>query len=641
MTNKLNYKIKKGTPMPLGTMKTKEGINFAMIVPGKEDQNCSLILYKKGTLDIITEVVFSDEMRFGKVYAMCIQGLNINEFDYNYRVGNKVITDPYAQVVQGNKHFGQRELVRRTSAVYIDHYNWDNDVKPEIEFSDSIIYRLNVRSFTMGKYSKVKKKGTFKGISEKIGYLKELGITMIELMPAYEFDEIDGNKVDLWGYRKANYFMPKIAYSSKKEPKEAIHEFKNMVAELHRNGLEICMEFYFEDDVTPTFMLDCFRYWVINFHIDGIHCNMKDGIRDAISADPYLARTKIISYGFDSDEFSDFKHLGECNTVFMRTARKFLKGDEGQVQDMAFRIRYNKTFAQSVNYIANNDTFTMMDMLSYERKHNEKNAEYNRDGASDNYSWNCGYEGDTKRRSVVSLRTKQYKNAVLLLMLSQGTPMIYAGDEFGNSCDGNNNPYCQDNDISYLDWRLTNKNKELLNFMKEIIQFRKEHKILHLDTPMQLKDYHSMGMPDMSFHSDKTWSLEYDVLSRQFGVMLYGKYCDISGKKTEENIYIGYNMHWEEKTLGLPTAGKNKEWYKAICTVDIDHVEFGMMNGKSVKTVKVPARSIVVLLSRNQETAENGKKKAAVKEKRKELQPLMKQPSDIEKKVSKNKKTKI
>src|SRR5574344_322116 len=413
MTNQLNYKVKTGIPMPLGTMQTKEGINFAMIVPGKEDQKCSLLLYKKGTLDIITEIMFSDEMRFGKVYAMCIQGLNVNEFDYNFRVGNRVITDPYAKIVQGHKYFGQQDFVRRTSSVYVDRYKWDNDVRPEIDFADSIIYRLNVRSFTMSKYSKVNKKGTFKGIINKIDYLKELGVTMIELMPAYEFNEVDGNKVDLWGYRNANYFMPKIAYSSKKDPKEAIHEFKNMVSELHKNGLEICMEFYFEDDVTPTFMLDCFRYWVINYHIDAIHCNMNDNIRGAISADPYLARTKIISYGFNSDEFSDIKHLGEFNTVFMNTVRKFLKGDEGQVQDMAFLLRYNKECAQPVNYVSNNDAFTLMDMLSYDRKHNEANGEYNHDGSNENYSWNCGYEGSTKRKSVIELRKKQYKNAVL------------------------------------------------------------------------------------------------------------------------------------------------------------------------------------------------------------------------------------
>lgn len=599
-SNEINYRIKVGKPMPLGAVKTNDGINFAVMVPGREEQRCSLILYKKGTMEIATEILFTNEMKFGKVYAMCIQGVLMNEFDYNYRIGNKVITDPYASMVNGGKTFGENNGAGKSSAVYVDKFNWEDDMHPDIKFSDSIIYKLHVRGFTMHRFSKTRKKGTFAGIIEKINYLKELGVTMVELLPAYEFNENGKNrKINYWGYTDADYLMPKVAYSYKKDAKSAIHEFKTMVKELHKNKIEVCMEFSFGKDITPNYMIDCFRHWVINYHIDGIHCNMSDDIRGAVSADPYLANTKIISFGFESDDFSAHKHLGESNRVFMNVARKFLKGDEGQVNDMAFRIRYNKDFAAPVNYIASNDTFTMMDMVSYDRKHNEDNGEYNKDGIEDNYSWNCGFEGETKRKAVISLRRRQLKNAMCLLMLSQGTPMIYAGDEFGNSCSGNNNPYCQDNEVSYIDWRLIERNKEYFEFVKKLIKFRIGHNILHMEIPMQLKDYHSLGMPDISFHSDKTWSLEYDVLSRQFGVMFYGKYCKLCGKEIEENVYIAFNMNWEEKELGLPTAGKNKEWEQVFSTDEEYEALIEDGRAKLARMIKISPRSVVVLVSKD------------------------------------------
>lgn len=600
MSKGMKYSVKVGKPMPLGATKSANGINLAVMVAGKSNKNVSVILYEKGTLNVVTEIVFSKDMRFGKVYAMCIQGISLNEFDYNYRIGNQIVTDSYAVMINGGKIFGQNNAECKTSAVYEDRFNWEDDVRPNIMFSDNIIYRLHVRGFTMGRYSKVRRKGTFAGIIEKIPYLKELGINMVELMPAYEFNENSGvknGKVNYWGYTDADYLMPKVAYSYKKDARSAIKEFKTMVKELHRNGIEVCMEFSFGSDITPNYMIDCFRHWVINYHIDGIHCNMSDDIRGAISADPYLTDTKIISYGFESDNFSDIKHLGESNRVFMNIARRFLKGDEGQVADMAFRIRYNKPFAQAVNYIANNDTFTMMDMVSYEQKHNEENGEYNKDGIEDNYSWNCGFEGETKRKSVLALRKRQLKNAICLVFLSQGTPMIYAGDEFGNSCGGNNNPYCQDNDVSYLDWRLVNKNKDYFEFVKNIIAFRKEHNLLHLDKPFRGKDYYSLGMPDMSYHSDKTWSLDSGVLNRHFGVMLYGRYCKLSGKEIEENIFLAFNMHWNKQSMGLPTAGRGKEWKQVMCTDERYEAVIEDGRKRLARAVEIPPRSVLVLVS--------------------------------------------
>lgn len=605
-TGELKYKIKPGNPMMLGAVKTNNGINFALMVNGRYHKHCSVILYSKGTMNVVAEIPFSKEMWYGNVCTMCIDGINLNNFDYNYRVDNKVITDPYAMIINGGNVFGQNDAKKKTSAVYVDRFDWEDDKKPMTEFSDSFIYRLHVRGFTMNRYSKVRKKGTFAGIVEKIEYLKELGVTMVELMPAYEFNENEGmpkDKVNYWGYTSADYFMPKVAYSYKKDAKSAIYEFKSMVKELHKNDIEVCMEFFFDKNISPSYMLDCFRYWVINYHIDGIHCNMSDDIRGMISADPYLSNTKIISVGFDSDEYSENKHLGEYNEVFMNIARKFLKGDEGMVRDMAFRVKYNKNFASPVNYLATNNSFTLMDMVSFTTRHNEANGESNRDGVEDNYSWNCGFEGITKKKKINEFRLKQLKNALCMLMLSQGTPMLYAGDEFGNSCDGNNNPYCQDNEISYLDWRGLNKNKELFEFVKFLVEFRKEHNILHLDKPLNTNDYRSLGMPDMSYHSDRTWALDTDVFSRQFAIMLNGKYCKIFNKPEEENLYIAFNMHWESKKLGLPTAGREKDWKIAFSTENEEKIVVDARNVKTSRCVVMPPRSVVVLVSEESEEA--------------------------------------
>lgn len=611
----LNYKIEIGNPMQLGAAKIDGGINFALIVT-ENVKNCSLILYEKGTRKIATEIVFTEEMRFGNIYAMLVRGISPQSFEYNYRIDNKIITDPYAALIHGATEFGETDLNKKTSGFYYDKFDWSGDRRLNYEFSDSLIYRLHVRGFTMGRYSGSRKKGTFMGILDKIDYLKDLGVTMVELMPAYEFNEViedtvsryeprihlsneemmKAKKVDFWGYRDADYFMPKAAYSSKKDSARAIKEFKTMVRELHRNGIEVCMEFYFGREVTPSYMMDCFRHWVFNYHIDAIHCGMDNDVRGAISADPYLSRTKIISYGFDSDNHSKFKHLGEYNQVFMNTARKFLKGDEGQVNDMAFRFRYNKDYAAAINYMASNDSLTMMDMVSYDRKHNEENGEYNKDGSESDYSWNCGFEGGTKRKSVVELRKRQLKNAMAMLLLSQGTPMIYAGDEFGNSCGGNNNPYCQDNEVSWLDWRLVKKNAWLLEYTKNLIRYRKEHNILHMDKQLQVKDYRSLGTPDISYHSERTWSLDTDIFARCFGVMLNGSYCRLAGKKPEENIYIAFNMHWESRKLGVPTAGRNKKWKLDITTAE-DIQDLSGEEPDNHRYLTVPPRSVVVLSS--------------------------------------------
>lgn len=564
----IEYKVKAGEPVPLGAKEVgKRAINFAMMASGEEA--CSLLLYRKNTTKILTEIPLTDDMRFGDVYAVLVEGIRARDCDYAYRVGGQVRQDPFATLINGCIEWGVKDK-EYTSGIADNVYDWEGDRPLCRKFEDTIIYRTHVRGFTKSKNSGVKHKGTFKGIIEKIPYLKELGITMLELMPAYEFDEVIRNdyesyiprynenkendrlKMNYWGYCEGNYFTPKVAYAAAKSRGGAIKEFKDMVKELHSNGIEVAMEFYFPEDINPYLIQECFRYWVRKFHIDGIHCNIKAGIRDMIQKDPYLSKTKLMGYGWNYEKVYAMKHLAEYNDEFMNVARCFLKGDESRVGDMVYRMRYNPVSAATVNYVANNNTFTIYDNVTYGRKHNEDNGEDNKDGRELEYSWNCGFEGETRRKQVRELRTRQIKNLLTILFLSQGTPMIFSGDEFCDTRRGNNNSYCQDNDISWVNWNNKKKNSEIFDYVKFLINFRKEHSILHVASQMQMRDFRALGIPDMSFHSDRTWVLDVGCFSRQFGMMLNGKYSVIYGKDEERTVYIAYNMHWEEKSLGLP-----------------------------------------------------------------------------------------
>lgn len=607
----MDFKVKIGFPEPMGAKCYDEYVNFAVAVG--DGETCSLILYQKGTTKVVAELPFTTEMMYGNVFAMAVYGISAKKYDYNFRINNKIVTDPYARMVSGTSVWGETDNDQVTSVIVDETYDWEGDRPIGNMFEDSIIYRLHVRGFTKHISSKVKNKGTFSGLTEKLSYLKELGVTMIELMPAYEFREVESNtpsyvisdtkNVNYWGYANGNYFAPKASYAASGSKRGQVKEFKDMVKACHNKGIEVCMEFFFPADINHTLMLECFRFWVREYHIDGIHCNVGDGIKALLKGDPVLGRTKLICYDWNEEENCNymassvsFKNLGDCNDGYMITARKFLKSDEGQINDMAYRIKSNKNKAQTINYISNNGTFSLNDMVSYERKHNEANGENNNDGTDYNYSWNCGFEGKTRRKKVIDLRRKQIKNILTFLMLSQGTPLIYAGDEFLHTTEGNNNPYCQDNEISWLNWNLLKKNKEYYDYIKMLIEFRQSHKILHMKSEIKIMDYRSLGLPDMSYHGSRAWYLDGNHLNRHFGVMYCGNYGRTDMTKEEENIFVAYNMYWEEQSFGMPSPGKNKRWQKVISTA-MEIKEESEKNEKAVKEIIVPPRSVEVYVS--------------------------------------------
>ncbi len=585
--------IKVGKPIPMGATVSAGGINFAFM--GNKEKAYELLIYKKGTTEIISKYAFTEEMRYGNVLAMRVLNLKSEDFDYGILEDGKAFDDLYACVVNGKEKWGEKSDI--TYSVYTNGYDWEGTKPLDISLDDTIIYKLHVRGFTMNKMSKVKNKGTFLGIVEKIPYFKELGINGIMLMPAYEFNEIkykrsiynvigmpqdmefngdktlgmyeNADKINYWGYTEANYFAPKSAYCVG-SGQDAANEFKTMVKELHKNGIQVFMEFYFMWGTSPYLIVDCLRHWVMEYKIDGVSVNFDVAPVNMIKKDPILSGIKIIGDRWEiindyAEENGQSKRYAVCNDNYMITARKFLKSDEGQVYDMTCKIKECRGDAGIIHYMSNHNTFTMMDMVSYERKHNEDNGENNLDGTDYNYSWNCGMEGPTKKKKIAELRKKQIKNAFAFLLLSQGTPMIYAGDEMGHTTKGNNNPYCQDNAISYVNWNDLKANKDIFEFVKMLINVRKEHKMLTMKTEPRMIDYKGLGNPDLSLHGVEPWKPDYNYVSRNFAFMYNEDYVD-KGK-----LYVVFNMYWEDEKFNLPALQKNKKW-KLLFSTDATEI---------------------------------------------------------------------
>ncbi len=607
---KADLNIAQGQPIPLGVTVLKDGINFAVSLP--ESDACTLNLYEKHTGVLRFSIPLTLENRTGSVFSVMVKGLALSELSYLYQVKEKEFIDPYARRLYGREIYGQSTLSGGKSTVkggfLTGRFNWEEEKPLCIPYSNLIIYKLHVRGFTIHSSSGIHAKGTFLGITEKIPYLKELGINCVQLMPAYEYNEIltrngptGSRKLNYWGFGTDNYyFAPKVSYCENKEcPGE---EFKFMVAELHRHGIEVIMEMNFIKGTSPVLILDCLRYWVLEYHVDGFKISTDTVPVGLLAADPVLGRTKLMAEGWGAEIYPretipHYKNLAEYNSVFSASARRFLRGDEEQTGAITFYIRRNPEKFGVINYITNHDGFTLMDLFSYDIKHNEKNGENNLDGDEYNYSWNCGFEGNTKNKKVIKLRSKQIRNAFLLLFLSQGTPLIMAGDEFGNSQEGNNNAYCQDNETAWLNWGLTGLNKDIFDFVKQLIKLRKEHPILHMEKELRGMDYISCGFPDISFHGVRAWYPDYGHYSRILGVMLAGNYVKLNRNENDRTFYLGFNMHWEKHGFDLPLLPLGRQW-QLLYDTDLSCEELEPLPLTNQRCYEAGARSIFVLISK-------------------------------------------
>jgi glycogen operon protein len=619
----IQHDIKEGILQGQGVRKLGEDICFTVAVPDKKA--CSLLLYKKGRKEAEAAIPMEGTGQYGDLRSLLVKGLPADRYEYNYEIDGQVVTDPYACRIAGRESFGkavkEEELRGR---ICPGAFDWEGDRPLRLPCEEVVAYAAHVRGFTKHSTSKVKAKGTFAGLKEKIPYLKELGINQLELMPVYEFSELasmdnpelkkyaplDGGepRINYWGYSpKAYYFAPKASYAASDNP---VQELKELIKELHRNGIELVLEFYFPKGTKASLVLNCIRYWVVEYHIDGVHINRDGAPVEALAQDPLLSHTKIFSESFALDEIYEekavpaFRNLAEYNDGFMLDGRRFLKGDEGQLAAFTWRTRRSPARHGVINYMANHNGFTLMDLVSYDEKHNEANGEANRDGSNVNYSWNCGEEGPSRKKRLLKLRMQQLRNAFAILLLSQGTPLIYAGDERGNSQSGNNNAWCQDNEISWIPWKTGKTETGLLAYVKGLIAFRKAHPVFRQSRELQMMDYLSCGYPDVSYHGKQAWFADFENYSRSVGILYAGSYVEAGTeeKGKDDFFYVAYNMHWMPHEYALPGLPGEALWRVAVDT-GIEGADSIYQEGQEPvledqRMITVPERTIMVLIGK-------------------------------------------
>lgn len=646
------FQVRPGFFLDFGATVIPGGVNFT--IQSHKATSCELLLFHREAEEPFAVLPFPDNYRIGFCYSMIVFGLDIEEFEYAYRLDGpynekkglrfdrtKILLDPYARAVTGQSHWGHKNNPQHGYRARVVHSNfdWGQQRHTSIPMEDLIIYELHVRGYTKDASSGVKHPGTFDGLKEKIPYLKGLGVNAVELMPVFEFDEmrdarlIDENLLlDFWGYNPVSFFAPNTSYSSSKEYNREGMELKSLIKELHDQNMEVILDVVFNhtaegNEFGPSFsfkgfdnqiyymltpdghyynfsgcgntlncnhpvvqnmILDCLRYWVIEYRVDGFRFDLasilgrnEDGtplhqppLLRSLAFDSILGNVKLIAEAWDAGglyqvgSFPSWKRWAEWNGRYRDDMRRFLKGDDFLSQAAARRITgspdlYDPVFRgrnASVNFLTCHDGFTLYDLYSYNEKHNEANGWGNTDGADDNNSWNCGVEGDTTDPSVLALRRKMMMNACAVLMCSRGTPMFLAGDEFADTRYGNNNPYCQDNLISWLDWSLLEKNRALYEFFRYMIHFRKAHACIRKDLEPSY-----LGFPSMSLHGLTPWKPDLPESSHTACVLFSG-YDDTLHK--EDLVFLAVNTHWCSAALTLPQLPDGYTWKIAVNTGD-------------------------------------------------------------------------
>ena len=665
--------VLEGSPKKLGAYPTDEGVNFA--VYSKTAERVVLDLFdspdsKQPTVSLELNPAVN---KTGSVWHIFVKGLKAGSL-YLYRVDgpynppaghrfnfNKYLLDPYAKAFSKGSIFRSYNLQRERGLAGIengklsdlsdfpkcvvvddDDFDWQGDKPLNIPLDKSVIYETHLKGFTASKTSSVENPGTYKGFIQKIPYLKELGITAVEFLPIFEFDENENGNIDpktgeklknFWGYSTIGFFAPKTTYSADLTPGSSVKEFKELVRELHKAGIEVILDVVynhtaegndhgytfsfrgFENSayyllvphekqyytnfsgcgntvnashpVAANLIMDSLRYWVSEMHVDGFRfdlasalCRNQQGgmqgfpyLTNAISEDPILANTKIIAEPWDCGggyQVGGFPggRWSEWNDRYRTDIRRFVRGDEGVVTGAATRLAgssdlYNHSDrlpSASINFITAHDGFTLNDLVCYNGKHNEENGENNRDGSDDNNSWNHGYEGATSNPKIEKLREKKIKNFILSLMVSQGVPMMTAGDEFRRTQGGNNNAYCQDNEISWIDWDLLSKNGDVFYFTKEMIRLRKNHPVF------RRKNFFSIQKPEIEWFDADCKSPDWGKMKHFLGFKISGAGSRHEDGTSDNDFYIAANTDIYDITLSLPLPPRVKKWYRVVDT---------------------------------------------------------------------------
>ncbi|MCC6095014.1 MAG: Type II secretory pathway, pullulanase PulA and related glycosidase [Eubacterium sp.] len=622
MAAKTEFKVTPSDPERLGMYsfradEARDGNLFACTIP--EGSQAELLLYHAGDALPCQIIPLEEKDRVGNAGAVFVEMEHSGDYEYNYRIDGKIMPDPYARAVRTvqNQETGAREY-RCSMCVY-------DRPKTEplgIPYEDCIFYKLHVRGFTKGRPG-IRHPGTFLGLIDAIPYLKELGVTSLILMPPYTFEEetdteqfyyLDQNVQvmqpekeggllnNYWGYTKGLYFAPKASYCATANPNRELAE---MVDALHHAGLECIPEFYFLPEADARLVTDVLRYWRLHFKVDGFHLVGEGGWKHAVLTDPLLCRTKLIASGFDTSicrkREEKYRNLGSMNPGYEQLMRRFLKGDlDVSTDDVGWFLRRNFEDQAVINYFADQDGFTMYDMVSYEEKHNDANGEQNHDGTSYNFTWNCGEEGPSRKGSVRQLRRNQLRNAFLMLMTSQGCPMIYAGDEVENTQNGNNNAWCQDNRTGWVTWSRSRTAREMQDFVKTAIRFRREHPVLHSASALRMTDYKACGFPDLSYHGAVAWMHTAGETRIGIGALYCGSYAVREDGSCDDTIYIIYNMYWMVQKFALPDLPDGCRWVlKADTSREKPFLEDGQEEEivPDTKTIEAEPRSVKILMA--------------------------------------------
>jgi glycogen operon protein len=643
------YGVRAGRPIPLGATMVPGGVNFA--VYSDHATAMTLVLYHRGQREPTVEIPIPPEFRLGSVHAITVYGLEYESLEYGFRADGpwapaaglrfdptRILADPHARLVSGRDVWGRppdwADPYQYRSRLLFDDFDWEEDRPLLLPLDELVIYELHVRGFTQHPSSGVTARGTFAGLAEKIGYLRELGVNAVELMPVFEFDEHENSRTNpdsgerlynYWGYSTHSFFAPKAGFALSGRFGLQADELKNTVKALHRAGIEVILDVVFNhtsegNEAGPTlsfrgldnltwymltpdgsyynfsgtgntlncnhpvvrsFVIDCLRYWAAEFHVDGFRFDLaailsrdENGaplpnppLLQAIAYDPVLRHCKLIAEAWDAGglyevgSFPAYGRWSEWNGRYRDAIRRFVKGDAGVVGEMAGRMVGSPDLyptrgpLASVNFVTAHDGFTLADLVSYNEKHNEANAEGNADGANDNYSWNCGVEGETDDPAVRALRQRQVRNLFALLLTSHGVPMLLAGDEFGRSQGGNNNAYCHDSELSWVDWGLAAEHADLLRFVRNLVAFRRLHPAVRARRHPTGDPVGGLGVPNVSWHGRLPDQPDWSAESRLLAVM------HTVADPAPDSVLIVANMHWAPAEIAPPDPPAGYGWH--------------------------------------------------------------------------------
>lgn len=680
------FKIRPGFFRMYGACVASNGVSFTINSHGAT--RCTLLLFKPQASKPYARIPFPDSYRIGDTYSMLVFDIKPDEFEYAFSFdgpyepakgllfnGENVLLDPYSRAVTGQRKWGEKpeggKDFEYRARVVKSSFDWGNIKQLEQPFEDLVIYETHVRGYTKDKSSGVSAPGTFAGLKDKIPYLKDLGINAVELMPIFEFDEMESARVvdgvqlyNYWGYNTVSFFAPNTSYAFNEEHNHEGDELKSLIKALKENGIEVILDVVFNHTaegnemgpcfsfkgidnnvyymLTPdahyynfsgcgnvmncnhpvvrSFIIDCLRHWAIEYRVDGFRFDLasilgrdQNGapmanppILESLAFDPVLGKMKLIAEAWDAGglyqvgSFPSWNRWAEWNGRYRDDMRSFLKGDDGMAGNAITRITGSRDLYSpesrghkaSVNFLTCHDGFTLYDLYSYNEKHNEKNGWNNTDGDNNGHSWNCGAEGETDDPNVNGLRRRLIKNAFAALLCSRGPAMFFAGDEFCNTQFGNNNAYCQDNIISWLDWSRLEEFKEIHDFVRHMIQFRKEHPILRKMTKSS-----SCQFPEISVHNGTPFNASTDYKTKLIGIMYAGR----NEEDTEDDIvFYCMNAYWEPLVMQLPVLPNGKHWHVDTNT-NAEYFDGEDFTAKTellgVNTIRVPARTTIILVA--------------------------------------------